>query len=140
MLCTTIGNTITKSQRNQPANTLGGIEVDYYFMANRFGGSKFEISMSLWTIIVDEEGYVYAMRTRHIGHFETWEDVIRGRIQQHIYSIGFDGLFVKRLVRDLEIKKDGHLIPYDVRSTGDNIGIDGSTEIFIRRSKFKYIK
>ncbi|MFV8280609.1 hypothetical protein ACNKXS_03645 [Christiangramia marina] len=139
MLCKTIGNVIEVKQRNHPANILGGVEVDYYFMATRFGGSSVEISMTLWTMIVDEEGFVYAMRTRHIGPYDNWKEVIRDRIEQHLYKLKLDGLFVRRMVRDIDIKKEGHIISHDPRSAGDNIGIDGSNEVFLRRSKFSYL-
>ena len=135
-----IGNTLIRSQKNEPANTLGGIEIDYYFMASRFAGSATEISMSIWTIIVDCDGFIYAMRTEHLGSYEKWQEVISSRIKMHLYSIGLDNIVVTRLVRDIEIKKEDHLIPNNDRCVGDRIGIDGSDEVYIRRSRFSYIK
>ena len=139
MLSNTIGNVLEVKQRNHPANMLGGVEVDFYFMATRFGGSKVEISMSLWTVVVDEEGFVYAMRTRHIGPYHDWQEVIRDRIEHHLYKLKLDGLFVRRMVRDIEINKEDHIIPHNPRSAGDNIGIDGSNEVYLRRSRFTYL-
>lgn len=135
-----LGNTLTKSQRSEPANTLGGIEIDYYFMASRFAGSKTQISLCLWTVLVDCDGFVYVMKTNHLGHYEGWEEVIAERIRTHLFKIGLDHITVKRLVRDIEIKKDGHIIPNDDRCGGSKIGIDGSDDIYIRRSKFTYLK
>lgn len=135
-----IGNTLVRSQRNEPANTLGGVEIDYYFMASRFAGSSTEISMSIWTVIVDCDGFIYAMRTEHLGRYENWKEVISSRIKMHLYSIGLDNIVVMRLVRDIEIKKEGHLIPVNDRCASERMGIDGSDEVYIRRSKFSYIK
>ncbi|TRO65486.1 hypothetical protein [Christiangramia sabulilitoris] len=135
-----IGNTLIKNQRSQPANTLGGIEIDYYFMASKFGGSQTEISLNLWTVLVDCDGFIYCMKTIHIGHFSTWKEVIKNRIKDHLVKIGIDSLIIKRLIRDIEIKKEGHIIPKDIRCGGDRIGIDGSDEVYIRRSKFTYLK
>ena len=135
-----IGNTLIRCQRNEPANTLGGVEIDYYFMASRFAGSKTEISMSIWTVIVDCDGFIYAMRTEHLGRYEKWQEVLAHRIKVHLYSIGMDNIVVMRLVRDIEIQKEGHLIPNNTRCASDRIGIDGSDEVYIRRSKFSYIK
>ncbi|MCH4821767.1 hypothetical protein ML462_01160 [Gramella lutea] len=140
LLAKTVGNIIEKNQRSRPTNLLGGVEVDYYFMASKFSGSKTEISLVLWTIVVDEEGYIYGLLTRHLGHYNTWKEVISNRIKEHLIRLGLDNLFVNRLVREIEIKKEGHIIPKDIRCGGDRIGVDGSDEIYIRRSKFTYFK
>lgn len=121
-------------------NPLIGIEVDYYFMASRFAGSKTEVSITLWTVVVDEEGFVYGLMTFHNGHYEGWDEMIRDRIKEHLIKLNVDALFVKRLVRDLEIKKEGHLIPRDRRVGGTFIGIDGSSELYVRRDRFTYLK
>ncbi|WP_026838712.1 hypothetical protein [Gillisia sp. JM1] len=133
-------STIKKNERNEIANPLENIEVDYYFMASRFAGSKEIVSIWLWSVIVDNEGYVYAMKTTQIGDYFEWEQLIRNRISEHLYTLGVDSLIVKRLVRDIDIKKEGHIIKEDLRSNGDRIGIDGSNEIYLRKDKFSYIR
>jgi hypothetical protein len=134
-----VGNTLTNSKRPTVANPIGGVEVDYYFMASTFSGSKTHVNICLWTVVVDSEGYVYGMYTKHIGHFETWKDVIRDRIAKHLFSVGVDNLQTRRLIRDIEIKKDGHLIPYNYRIGGNRIGIDGSDELYIRKDRFTFL-
>ena len=62
-----VGNTIIHNQRPRIENSLEGVEIDYYFMARRMGGSETVISLKLWTIIVDAQGFVYAMHTKHMG-------------------------------------------------------------------------
>jgi hypothetical protein len=139
-LFNTVGNTITKNQKASPSNNLGGVEIDYYFMASKFGGSKTEIHLRLWTVIVDSEGFIYCMKTSHIGNYLVWKEVIQSRIKSHLIQIGIDGLIANRLVRDIEIKKEGHIIPNDIRCGGDRIGVDGSSEVYIRRTKFSYLR
>ncbi|MCM8570264.1 hypothetical protein NE848_12795 [Gramella jeungdoensis] len=117
-----------------------GVEVDYYFMASRFAGHPTEISMDLWTVIIDSEGFAYGLKTSHLGDFHTWKEVIRDRIKEHLYRVGVDNLQVKRLVRDIEIKKDGHRIPNNNCVGGPFIGIDGGRELYIRKDKFTFIK
>ncbi|GHA43555.1 hypothetical protein GCM10007103_25890 [Salinimicrobium marinum] len=135
-----VGNTIIQNQRSRIENPLEGIEIDYYFMASRVGGSKTEISLKLWTIIVDAQGYVYAMHTKHMGHFEEWETTIHNRMHEHLLIAGVDPLMTKRLLTDIEIKKDGHLIKWDTRCGGDYIGIDGSNNLYIRKNRFTYVQ
>lgn len=132
-------STIKKNERNEIANSLENIEVDYYFMASKFAGSKEIISIWLWSVIVDNEGFVYCMKTTHIGDYSQWQQLIRDRISEHLFSVGVDNLIVKRLVRDLEIKKEGHIIPTDERSSGDRIGVHGADEVYIRKDRFTYI-
>ncbi|MFV8280610.1 hypothetical protein ACNKXS_03650 [Christiangramia marina] len=50
-----------------------------------------------------------------------------------------DGLFVHRLVSNIDIKKEGHIITHDLRSAGDKIAIDGSNEVHLRRYRFNYL-
>ncbi len=131
------GNTIIQHQRPQVTNPLEDIQIDFYFMATCFAQSKTEISMKLWSVIIDSDGYVYAMKTRHLGHFEDWKEVIVNRLKDHIHKIGVDPLIVKRIIKDIDINKEKHIIPWDYRCTGTKIGIDGSDKIYIREDKFK---
>lgn len=133
-------STLVKNERSQILNTLENIETDYYFMASRFAKSREIISIWLWTVIVDSEGFVYCMKTTHIGDYYEWEQLIRNRIGKHLVALGVDNLIIKRMVRDINIKKEGHIIKLDLRSCGDRIGINGSDEIHLRRDKFNYIK
>jgi len=132
-------STIKKYERPKILNDREGVEVDYYYMAGSFAGSKTLISITLWSVVVDAEGFVYGLKTSHIGHYEGWKDLIASRICQHLVELGVGKLFVKRLVRNIDIKKDGHHIPTDERSTGDRIGIHGADEVYIRRDRFTYI-
>lgn len=132
-------STIKKYQQKRISNDLIGVEVDYYYMASSFAGSKEIISMMLWTVIVDKEGFVYAYRTSQIGAYDGWKELITVRIYNHLLDIGINSLITKRISRDKEIKKDGHHIPNDYRATGDRIGIHGVDEVYIRRDRFLYI-
>ncbi|WP_298527828.1 hypothetical protein [uncultured Christiangramia sp.] len=138
-LYNTYGNSITKNERPEISNTIQGVEVDYYFTASRFADSKTEINMIIWTVVVDSEGFAYGLRTRHIGNYESWKEVILSRIENHLQKLNIDPLQVKRLVRDIEIKKEGHIIAIDTRRLGNNIGIDGSTDLYIRKDKFTFL-
>ena len=135
----TIGGVVYKNDKPRIINSLLGVEVDYYFMAKRSSKGSNVISLKLWSIIVDHEGLVYGMITQHFGEFQDWEKVIHSRIHEHLLRVGVDMLHAKRMVRDIEIKKDGHLLPYDYR-TSDAIGIEGSNQLYIRKSKFTYLK
>lgn len=139
-LLNTYGNTIEQKERPQILNPLQGVEVDYYFTANLFAESKTEVSMIVWTIVVDYEGFVYGLRTRHIGNYEPWKELLKSRIESHLRKLNIDSLQVKRMVRDIDIKKEGHIIALDTRRLGDNIGIDGSTDLYIRKDKFNFLK
>lgn len=132
-------STIKKYQRNKIINDLIGVEVDYYYMASPFAGSKEIISMMLWSVIVDSEGFIYAYRTSHIGAHDGWKELITQRIYNHLIDVGISSLFANRIARDIEILKDGHHIPTDERSSGDRIGIHGADEVYIRRDRFTYI-
>ena len=116
-----------------------GVEIDYYFMAKRFGGSEYEITLRLWTVIIDSKGDIFCMYTSHNGHYSTWKEVISDRMKSHLFKVGVDNLHAKRLLRDFEIKKEGYIIPWDYRVGGNRIGIDGSDEIYIRKDRFTYI-
>lgn len=120
-------------------NPLLGVEIDYYFMAHLLSGSKTELTLKLWTVIIDYEGIVYGMCTHHHGHYFEWKEAIQNRIKRHLLEVGLDNLQVNRMIRDIEIKKKGHIIPFDSR-TGDAIGINGSNELYIRKTKFTYIQ
>lgn len=132
------GNTIIKKQRATIPNPMNGVEIDYYFTAKRVGGSNTTISMRLWTVIVDYEGFAYAMLTKHFGLYNPWKELIETRLLNHLLSLNVDKLQAKRLLRDIEIKKEGHLISYDLRMCGDKIGIRGEEEIYIRKDKFNF--
>lgn len=131
-------STISKHEQPQLNNSLYTVEVDYYFMASKFAGSNEIVSIWLWTILIDVEGNVYAKKTTHIGDFTQWKDMISNRICDHLKAVGVDNLIAKRMIRDIEIIKDGHLIKTDTRCQGDRIGIDGSDSIHIRRNRFSY--
>ncbi len=132
-------STIKKYQRQQIQNDLEGVEVDYYYMSSYYAGSKTMISLMLWTVIVDAEGFIYACRSSHVGDYDNWRDLIRDRIYYHLLDVGVGDLFAKRIVRDIVIKKEGHIIPTDERSSGDRIGIHGADEVYIRKDRFTYI-
>lgn len=132
------GNTVIKNM-SKILNPLEGVEIDYYFMAQGFAGSKEEISLRLWTVIIDSQGQVYCMCTYHIGHFNPWKAVIRDRMESHLQKVGVDNLQISRMLREIQIKKEGHIIPWDYRVGGNRVGIDGSDEIYIRRDRFTYI-
>jgi hypothetical protein len=132
-------STIKKYQRKRISNDLIGVEVDYYYMASPFVKSKEIISIMLWTVIVDAEGFIYAYRTSHIGAHEGWKELFTQRIYIHLIDVGFGQLISNRISRNIEIKKDGHHIPTDERSSGVRIGINGADEVYIRRDRFTYI-
>lgn len=132
-------STIKKYQRQQILNDLEGVEIDYYYMSSFYTGSKTIISMMLWTVIVDAEGFIYATRTSHVGDYYDWKELIRDRIYYHLLDVGVGDLFANRIVRDLDIIKEGHIIPTDERSSGDRIGVHGGDVVYIRKDKFTYI-
>ena len=134
------GNTITKHPQPKVVNSMEDVEIDYYFMAQRFAQSKTEISMKIWTVIIDSQGLIYGMKTKHWGHYEDWQTVIQSRLKDHLQRVGVDSLIVKRMVRDIPIEKEGHIIKWDYRCTGDKIGITGGDEIYVRKDKFNYYK
>ncbi len=142
-LLNSLGNYIYKypnHKRQSIPNPMQGVEIDYYFMASRFAGSKTEVPIKLWTVVVDSEGYAYGLYTKHLGHYQNWVKMIRERIATHLFRLGLDPLQTKRIVRDIDIQKEGHIIPTDNRCGGDRIGIDGSDELYVRRDKFTFIK
>lgn len=132
-------STIKKYERPRMINELIGVEIDYYYMASYFAGSRNIISIMLWSVIVDAEGFIYAYRTSHIGDYDGWKELITNRIHEHLLEIGVSALFANRIARDITIKKEGHHIPTDERSTGDRIGIHGADEVYIRKDKFTYL-
>ena len=136
------GNRLEKTPEGKKViqNPMEGVEVDYYFMASRFGGSKTQVTINLWTVAVDFDGNIYGMYTHHIGHYGCWKEMISCRIEQHLSKLGVDSLQVKRMLRDIIIQKEGHLIPGDHRQGGSRIGINGSDELYIRKEKFSFLK
>lgn len=132
-------NTLTTCVKNEKPivdNSLGHIEVDFYYMAAPYASTKSFINMWVWSVIVDNEGYVYAMLTTHFGDMKDWKQVIRNKILDHLYNVNIHNLIANRLVRDLDINKENHLIPLDDRCNPERIGINGSDTIYIRRDKF----
>lgn len=132
------GNTITKHPQPKVLQPLEDVEIDYYFMATRFAGSRTEINMKIWTVIIDSQGIIYGMYTKHWGNYENWQEVIQKRIKDHLQRVGVDPLIIKRMVRDIPIQKEGHIIKWDYRCSGDKIGIRGDDEIYVRKNKFNY--
>lgn len=126
-------------ERPNILNALEGFEVDYYFMAKRYDGSRTQITMSIWVVVVDFEGFVYGQKTIHSGHYENWKLAITDMIEAFLIKLDVDKLFIKRTMVDMEIKKDGHLIPYNPKSS-DRIGIDGGSELYIRKNRFSLLK
>ena len=136
-----VGNILRRGKRDKIPNPLEGVEIDYYFKANRLGGKVSPvITLSLWTVIVDHEGFVYCMYTNHIGEYHTWKEVIYDRMKEHLISLGVDNLQIKRMLRDIEIKKEGHLIKTEYQHGGNRIGINGDDDIHIRRDRFTLLK
>lgn len=134
------GNTITKYPQQKVQHPMEDVEIDYYFMASRFAGSKTEISMKIWTVIIDSQGLVYGMKTKHIGNYKDWQTVIQNRLKDHLQRVGIDNLIIERMVREIPIKKEGYIIPWDNRCSGDKIGIIGADEIYVRKDKFTYFQ
>ena len=137
----TVGNTLTRGERDKIPNPIAGVEIDYYFKAERFGGkTSKQISLSLWTVVVDYEGFIYCMYTHHIGDYQPWKEVIYDRMHSHLIRLGVDNLQIKRMLREIEIKKEGHLIKNMPIHGGNRIGVDGSDDIYVRRDRFTLIK
>lgn len=136
-----VGNILTKSDRDMIPNPQEGVEIDYYYKATRFGGKTSKvISLSLWTVVVDYEGCVYCMYTKHIGEYFTWKEVIYNRMREHLIRLGVDNLQIKRMLRDVDIKKEGHLIETEYENGGNRIGIDGTDDIYVRKDRFTYAR
>ena len=70
---------------------------------------------------------------------KSWKEVILDRMESHLFKVGVDKLQTKRLLKEFEIEKEGHLIPWDYRVGGNRIGIDGSDEVYLRKDRFTYI-
>ena len=85
---------------------------------------------------MDHEGYIYCMYTNHIGEYYDWKKVIYDRMSEHLMDVGVDNLQIKRMLRDIEIKKEGHLIQTEFQHGGNRIGINGDDDIHIRRDRF----
>jgi len=133
----TTGNILKRGQRDKIPNPIEGVEIDFYFKAERLGGKTSEvITLSLWTVVVDYEGFVYCMYTKHIGEFHIWQEVIYDRMKQHLGELGVDNLQIKRILREMEIKKEGHLIETEYEHGGNRIGINGDDDIHVRKDRF----
>lgn len=133
----TTGNILTRGQRDKILKPMEGVEIDYYFKASRLGGKVSPvITLSLWTVVVDTEGFVYCMYTHHIGEYFPWKQVIYDRMREHLVRLGVDKLQIKNMLIDIEIKKKGHLIKTEYENGGNRIGINGDDEIHIRRDRF----
>ena len=136
-----VGNILRRGKRDKIPNPLEGVEIDYYFKSSRLGGKASTIiSLSLWTVIVDNGGFVYCMYTHHIGEFYDWKEVIQDRMREHLIDVGLDKLQIKRMLREIEIKKDGHLIKTEYQHGGNRIGINGDDYIHLRRDRFTLLK
>lgn len=135
-----VGNILTRNKRDKIPNPLEGVEIDYYFKASRFSKNSVIISLCLWTVVVDYEGFVYCMYTHHIGEYYKWQEVIYDRMSQHLIRLGVDNLQIKRMLREIEIKKEGHLVKTEYPNGGNRIGINGDDEIHVRREKFTLLR
>ena len=136
-LSKSVGNVLTRAKRAKIPNPIEGVEIDFYYKSGRLGGKVSKvINLSLWTVVVDYEGFVYCMYTHHIGEYHTWKEVIYDRMREHLISLGVDNLQIKRMLRDVEIKKEGHLIETEYTHGGNRIGINGDDDIHVRRDRF----
>ncbi|WBL25100.1 hypothetical protein [Zunongwangia sp. HGR-M22] len=102
-------------------------------MATRFIEGTDEISLTIWTIIIDDKENPYVLRTHHLGHYGTWKEVIQNRIISHFHRVRLSDI-IPSVLKRIEIKKEDHIIKHNNLKGGHRIGIDGTDEIYIRKN------
>ena len=129
-----VGNTLTKYPFDSPfVIDSSYIDFDFYFMATRLTKGSDQISLIIWVVLIDDKGGVYCTRTKHLGHFEPWKEVIKNKIIAQLHKVRLSDV-IPRVLSAITITKENHLLKKDYRIGGNNIGIDGSDTIHIRKA------
>ncbi len=106
------GGIFYRRTADQVADAHHGIEIDYWYMAQRISAHSNIIDFNLCTIIYDHLGNRFECKSIHQGDYKEWKEVIRKRMETHLLKVGVDKLMARRICRDIVISKD-RLEPFD---------------------------
>lgn len=88
-------------------NPLKGLEHSYMYTGCRVGNSG-NIELEVCTVVMDSEENLYLRVCSYSGQKDTWKEVIKNQLIQHLGDIGVENGLIKSETRYFEISKELH--------------------------------
>lgn len=98
------------NSRFQIDDALKGLEYSYFYTGKRLGQSNI-IDLEVSTLIMDADENQFLRSCLYSGQKDTWKNVIKEQIKQHLIDIGVEEGFVRGETRYFNVSKDYHLPP-----------------------------
>ena len=94
----------------QIEDALKGFDFSYFYTGKRLGkGENIELEVS--TLIRDSDENQFLRSCLYSGQKDTWKDVIKEQLKNHLRNIGVEEGFVRSETRYFEVSIDNHLRP-----------------------------
>lgn len=91
--------------------SLRGVSFDYYYTGKREGCSG-QIELHVTCVVTDWQENVFIRKAWFMGHKESWKEVIRSFIMEHLDDLGTGNLLIKRMMQDFEVN-DKKYVPWE---------------------------
>ncbi|WP_034917852.1 hypothetical protein [Gillisia sp. CAL575] len=104
---------VIKSKRNvssfiEITDALKGLEFSYFYTGKRIGKSD-NIELNVCTVVIDSDENIFLSDCNYSGQKETWKEVIKNQIVNHLREIGVEPGIVKSETRYLTITSKPYL-------------------------------
>lgn len=88
-------------------DALRGLEHSYFYTGNRIGNGG-NIELDVTTVIMDSEENIYLRSCNYSGQKDTWKEVIKNQLIQHLTDLGVENGLVKSETRYFEVSPKQH--------------------------------
>ena len=89
----------------QIEDALNGFDYSYFYSGRRLGNSD-NIELEVSTLIIDGNENQFLRSCLYSGQKETWKEVIKEQLKQHLRDIGVEEGFVRSETRYFEVSKE----------------------------------
>ena len=88
-------------------DALRGVEHSYFYTGSRIGKGD-NIELDVCTVLIDSEENIYLRTCFYSGEKDTWKEVIKDQLIQHLKDIGLENGLVRSITRYFEVSKEYH--------------------------------
>jgi hypothetical protein len=89
-------------------DALKGLEHSYFYNGKRLGNSD-NIELNVTTVIMDADENLFLRSCHYSGQKDTWKEVIKDQLIQHLKDIGVEKGLVRSETRYFEVSPEQHL-------------------------------
>lgn len=92
-------------------NSIQGVSFDYYFTGRREGPSGF-IELHITSVVTDWQENVFVRKAWFMGHKQTWKEVIRRFLLDHMDDLDTGIQLIKAKLREFEVDNN-KFVPWE---------------------------